>query len=211
MDKEKRGRGRSGRGERGRGRGSGRGDKSGFRCYECGAFGNFANEFDKNHLYPAAPPLTPYKETMFPIVKKKVLEGVLLDDEVDEKLKGLTTVKLCVRLNSLEYMQKQINILEVGIKKSWASIMLSGNTKLSVETTNYLHSDSESVDELFVDTLDIFRDSTADAIRKLLLSWSSSFISGDGIKTCPSSFEPFFSRLKTCPQDLDLEHMDIDL
>lgn len=40
-----RGQGRGfGRGERGRGRGSGRGDKSGFRCYECGAFGHFANE-----------------------------------------------------------------------------------------------------------------------------------------------------------------------
>ncbi|KAD6454901.1 hypothetical protein E3N88_09607 [Mikania micrantha] len=109
------------------------------------------------------------KETMFPIVKKKVLGGVLLDQEVDEKLQELTTVKLCVKLNALEYMQKQINILEDGIKKSWASIMVSGNsknTKLSVETTNYLHSDSESVDELFVATLDIFRDSTADAIRK---------------------------------------------
>ncbi|KAD4384837.1 hypothetical protein E3N88_25005 [Mikania micrantha] len=43
-----RGRGRGfGRGERGRGRGSGRGDKSGFRFYECGAFGHFANELIK--------------------------------------------------------------------------------------------------------------------------------------------------------------------
>nr|KAJ0220637.1 hypothetical protein LSAT_V11C200078270 [Lactuca sativa] len=43
-----RGRGRGfGRGERGRGRGSGRGDKSGFRCYECGKHGLFANECTK--------------------------------------------------------------------------------------------------------------------------------------------------------------------
>ncbi|MFS7918713.1 hypothetical protein Hanom_Chr03g00204361 [Helianthus anomalus] len=38
---------------------------------------------DKKHLYPAAPPLTCYKETMFPIVKKQVLDSVILDEEVD--------------------------------------------------------------------------------------------------------------------------------
>ncbi|CAH1413257.1 unnamed protein product [Lactuca virosa] len=43
-----RGRGRGfGRGERGRGRGSGRGDKRGFRCYECGEYGHFASESTK--------------------------------------------------------------------------------------------------------------------------------------------------------------------
>ncbi|KAL8207792.1 hypothetical protein R6Q57_007204, partial [Mikania cordata] len=131
---------------------------------------NLVNQLvDKNRLFPAAPPLTRYKETMFPIVKKKMIESVLLDEEVDEKLKGLTTAKLCVRLNTLEYMQKQINILEDGIKKSWASIMVSGNSKttnISVGTTNYLHSDSESVDELFIATFNSIRDSTDDAIRK---------------------------------------------
>ncbi|KAK9076709.1 hypothetical protein SSX86_005043 [Deinandra increscens subsp. villosa] len=124
---------------------------------------------DKNHLYPAAPPLTRYKETMFPIVKKKVLESVLLEEEVDEKLKGLTAVKLCVRLNTLEYTQKQINILEDGIKKSWASVVSqnSRDSKLSAGTTVLMHSDSESVDELFVATFDSIRDSIADAIRKI--------------------------------------------
>ncbi|KAI3693593.1 hypothetical protein L1987_76540 [Smallanthus sonchifolius] len=124
---------------------------------------------DKKHLYPAAPPLTRYKETIFPIVKKKVLDSVILDEEVDKKLTVLTAVKLCVRLNTLEYMQKQINILEDGIKKSWASTMVSGNSrdsKLSGGTTDFIHNDSESVDELFVATFDSIRDSIADAIRK---------------------------------------------
>ncbi|XP_024993695.1 protein unc-13 homolog isoform X2 [Cynara cardunculus var. scolymus] len=124
---------------------------------------------EKHHLYPAAPPLTRYKETMFPIVKKKVVESVLLDEEVDEKLRGLTVNKLCVRLNTLQYMQKQINILEDGIKKSWAS-MGPGNSRDCKEppgTTDFILTDSESVDELFVATFDSIRDSVADAIRKI--------------------------------------------
>ncbi|KAD3337649.1 hypothetical protein E3N88_33169 [Mikania micrantha] len=36
-----------GRGERGRGRGSDQGDKSGFRCFECGEFGHFGYECTK--------------------------------------------------------------------------------------------------------------------------------------------------------------------
>ncbi|XP_071702005.1 protein unc-13 homolog isoform X2 [Rutidosis leptorrhynchoides] len=124
---------------------------------------------DKNHLYPAPPPLTRYKETMFPIVRKKVVETLLLDEEVDDKLIGLTGSKLCVRLNTLQYMQKQINILEDGIKSSWASAMASrysGDSKIPLETTEFVHTENESVDELFVATFDTIRDSIADAIRK---------------------------------------------
>ncbi|KAD6119165.1 hypothetical protein E3N88_10436 [Mikania micrantha] len=47
-DERQYGRGRGfGRGERGRGRGSGRGDKSGFRCFDCGEFGHFGYECTK--------------------------------------------------------------------------------------------------------------------------------------------------------------------
>ncbi|CAH1415567.1 unnamed protein product [Lactuca virosa] len=95
---------------------------------------------------------------MFPIVKKKVVESVFLDEEVEEKLKELTAVKLCVRLNTLQYMQKQINLLEDGIKKSWTSTMGKTDSMLI---------DSESLDELFVATFDSIRDSVADAIRKI--------------------------------------------
>ncbi|XP_076897631.1 protein unc-13 homolog isoform X1 [Bidens hawaiensis] len=122
---------------------------------------------DKKHLYPAPPPLTRYKETMFPIVKKKVLDSVILDEEVNEKLEGLTAVKLCVRLNTLEYMQKQIDILEDGIKKSWASTTVSGNSRDPAGTTDITHDDSEAIDALFVATFDSIRDSIADAIRKI--------------------------------------------
>ncbi|GJV03152.1 protein unc-13 homolog isoform X3 [Tanacetum coccineum] len=125
---------------------------------------------EKNHLYPAAPPLTRYKEAMFPIAKKKVVESLLLDEEVDEKLKGLTAVKLCVRLNTLQYLQKQINVLEDGIKKSWASAMVSGDSresKIPPGTTDHMLADSESVDELFVATFDSIRDSVAGAIRNI--------------------------------------------
>ncbi|KAL7608412.1 hypothetical protein Lser_V15G09834 [Lactuca serriola] len=118
----------------------------------------FSQLVEKNHLYPAAPPLTRYKDAMFPIVKKKVVESVFLDEEVEEKLKELTAVKLCVRLNTLQYMQKQINLLEDGIKKSWTSTMGKTDSMLI---------DSESLDELFVATFDSIRDSVADAIRKI--------------------------------------------
>ncbi|GKC63793.1 protein unc-13 homolog isoform X5, partial [Tanacetum coccineum] len=132
---------------------------------------------EKNHLYPAAPPLTRHKEAMFPIAKKKVVESLLLDEEVDEKLKGLTAVKLCVRLNTLQYLQKQINVLEDGIKKSWAEVKFSNvqksnfnsvlPAKIPPGTTDHMLADSESVDELFVATFDSIRDSVAGAIRNI--------------------------------------------
>jgi hypothetical protein len=57
---------------------------------------------EKNHLYPMAPPLTRYEETVIPIMKKKVLEHKLLEDDVRNKLNELTISKLCVRLNTLK-------------------------------------------------------------------------------------------------------------
>uniref|UniRef100_A0A5B7C3J2 MHD1 domain-containing protein n=1 Tax=Davidia involucrata TaxID=16924 RepID=A0A5B7C3J2_DAVIN len=127
---------------------------------------------EKYHLYPSAPPLTRYKEAVFPIIKKKLADCVLLEDEVNAKLNELTISKLCVRLNTLQYIQKQIGILEDGIRKSWALVRSCENRRWSNEkTSGTLDRDvlmsSESVDELFVATFDNIRDTAADAIRKI--------------------------------------------
>ncbi|KAJ0049443.1 hypothetical protein Pint_16079 [Pistacia integerrima] len=58
---------------------------------------------EKSHLYPSAPPLTRYKDAVLPMVKKKLLEFTFLDESVSMKLKGLTTPKLCIRLNTLQH------------------------------------------------------------------------------------------------------------
>ncbi|KAI5655545.1 hypothetical protein M9H77_32732 [Catharanthus roseus] len=76
---------------------------------------------DKQNLYPPMPPLTRYKEATFPVIKKKLAECAVLDNEVNKKLHELTTAKLCIRLNTLQYIQKQICVLEEGIRESWAS------------------------------------------------------------------------------------------
>lgn len=57
---------------------------------------------EKNYLYPAAPPLTRFTETVMPVMKKKLLESTVLDDNIVNKLNELTISKLCVRLNTLQ-------------------------------------------------------------------------------------------------------------
>ncbi|KAL8106727.1 hypothetical protein AgCh_023473 [Apium graveolens] len=123
---------------------------------------------DKHHLYPPVPPLTRYKETVFPVIKKKVVENVLLEEEVNSNLAELTVSKLCIRLNTLQYIQKQMGILEDGIRKSWGSATLSENNRGEEhpEASETVLEYSESVDELFVATFDSLRDTAADAIRR---------------------------------------------
>ncbi|KAH9777756.1 DNA topoisomerase 4 subunit B [Citrus sinensis] len=191
---------------------------------------------EQKHLYPSAPPLTRYEETVLPMLKKKLLEFTVLDKSVSEKLNELTIPKLCIRLNTLQYIQKQVSVLEEGIRKSWALVgpavdqasakmvqwymkfespedrgeglaktgtMMSqwksrslflcllytlkchwvvyacgppsqlciyfeeaeGETEESLER-NFLTS-SEAVDELFITTLNIIRDTATGAIRKI--------------------------------------------
>lgn len=57
---------------------------------------------EQKHLYPSAPPLTRYEETVLPMLKKKLLEFTVLDKSVSEKLNELTIPKLCIRLNTLQ-------------------------------------------------------------------------------------------------------------
>ncbi|PON58344.1 hypothetical protein PanWU01x14_167360 [Parasponia andersonii] len=121
---------------------------------------------EKNHLYPSAPPLTRYKETSMPIMKKKLIESILLDGNVINKLSRLTVSKLCVRLNTLKYIEKQINILEDGIKKSWAPVRKSNNENWVEKEPNEITS-GEEVDELFATTFDIIRDASFNGISKI--------------------------------------------
>ncbi|XP_061955444.1 protein unc-13 homolog isoform X4 [Populus nigra] len=124
---------------------------------------------EKNHLYPSAPPITRYTETVIPMIKRSLVVGTLLDETVARKLNELTIPKLCIRLNTLQYIQKQVAILEDGIRKSWGLIRPSldqRQMKEEVLEERSLLTSSEAVDALFATTCHIIRDTTTDAIRK---------------------------------------------
>lgn len=122
---------------------------------------------EKNYLYPSAPPLTRHKETTIPVMKKKFLECMPLDDNVYDKLNNLTIPKLCIRMNTLKYIQKQIDILEDGIRKSWAHVRQSVDKKCAKEQPLGTSACNEQIDELFYTTFDIIRDTTATVISKI--------------------------------------------
>ncbi|XP_057977083.1 protein unc-13 homolog isoform X2 [Malania oleifera] len=127
---------------------------------------------EKKHLFPSVPSLTRYTETFIPAVKKKSVECTLLDEKVSNKLNELTLPKLCVRLNTVQYIQKKIGTLEDGVRNSWALIKPSVNqiwsSEKHPETLGIASSmSSECVDELFITTFNSIRDFTADIICKL--------------------------------------------
>ncbi|KAL4332520.1 hypothetical protein GQ457_07G009270 [Hibiscus cannabinus] len=127
---------------------------------------------EKNHLYPSAPPLTRYTETAIPLIKKRLNEYKVIDDNVLDRLKELTMPKLCIRLNTLLYIQKQVGQLEDGIRKSWAVVRPSlDQTQAEKEPVEILESDSlthhEAVDELFATTFSIIRDTAKDIGEKI--------------------------------------------
>uniref|UniRef100_K3Y5E8 MHD1 domain-containing protein n=2 Tax=Setaria italica TaxID=4555 RepID=K3Y5E8_SETIT len=77
-------------------------------------------------LLPRAPVLTRYAESMNPFAKRKLIEPTVPEEKVATKLNNLTVPKLCVKLNTLQFIRDQLDAIEEGIKRSWISV-LSGN------------------------------------------------------------------------------------
>ncbi|KAL3818096.1 hypothetical protein ACJIZ3_004001 [Penstemon smallii] len=124
---------------------------------------------EKKNLYPSMPPLTRYKEAAFPIVKRKVVERLILDSEMYKLLDELTPSQLCIRLNTYRYIQKQTAVLEDGIRNSWKSVTschIDRYYKIAETLDVTVDLNDESISELFVATLDCIKDSAAHAIIK---------------------------------------------
>ncbi|XAR70329.1 hypothetical protein NMG60_11027149 [Bertholletia excelsa] len=127
---------------------------------------------EKRHLYPSVPSLTRYEEAVFPVMKRKLVDCVILEREVIDKMKALSTTTLCIRLNTLRYIQKHVDTLEEGIRKSWSLLHRGENQTHSKEELVDVSGGfdciiNKSVDELFVANFDSIKDTAADAIRKI--------------------------------------------
>ncbi|KAL6986196.1 hypothetical protein U1Q18_019564 [Sarracenia purpurea var. burkii] len=127
---------------------------------------------EKYHLYPSLPPLTRYEETIFPVMKKKLVGCAPVEEDVNDRLNALTTSTLCIRLNTLIYIQRQVDALEDGMRKSWALVRQSESQTWAKEKPVEISessdcTSSESVDELFVANFDSIKDTAADGIRKI--------------------------------------------
>ncbi|KMT12138.1 hypothetical protein BVRB_5g100900 [Beta vulgaris subsp. vulgaris] len=131
---------------------------------------------DKSHLYPPAPSLTRYEETFVPITRKKTIELKILDDNSSNALDQLTISKLCVRLNTLQFIRNQIGSLEDGMRKSWGLVRPSVNRRwfniieeeLPEVLERTMSMNEESIDELFATTFDGIINSTTNAIIKVV-------------------------------------------
>ncbi|CAN6860069.1 unnamed protein product [Brassica oleracea] len=125
---------------------------------------------DKKLLYPAAPPLTRFTEGVMPAMKRKSLEFAEPDNKMVTKLDELTIPKLCIRLNTLCYIQKQISATEDGIRKSLTLVRSSLDKRSKIETDEAEEENSlthsEAVDELFATTYDSLRETNANCITK---------------------------------------------
>ncbi|BBN07882.1 hypothetical protein MPTK1_4g07000 [Marchantia polymorpha subsp. ruderalis] len=77
---------------------------------------------DKGDLIPPAPSLTRYKKDMSIKAqsKKKVADPRLPDERRSTEINFLTTVRLCVRLNTLHHILVLVDALEDHIRERWA-------------------------------------------------------------------------------------------
>ncbi|KAG6556604.1 hypothetical protein Mapa_001545 [Marchantia paleacea] len=77
---------------------------------------------DKGDLIPPAPSLTRYKKDVAIKAqsKKKLVDPRLPDERRSTEINFLTTVRLCVRLNTLHHILVQVDALEDHIRERWA-------------------------------------------------------------------------------------------
>lgn len=105
-----------------------------------------------------------------PAMKRKSLEFAEPDNKMVTKLDELTIPKLCIRLNTLCYIQKQISAIEDGIRKSLTLVRSSLDKRSKIETDEAEEENSlthsEAVDELFATTYDSLRETNANCITK---------------------------------------------
>ncbi|XP_042446950.1 protein unc-13 homolog [Zingiber officinale] len=89
-----------------------------FLVYTQGVIEKLVNKED---LIPPEPILTRYKKEsgIKAFVKKEVAEIRVVEDKKSSQISSLTTVKLCVRLNTLHYAITQLNKLEDSIYDRW--------------------------------------------------------------------------------------------
>jgi hypothetical protein len=106
-------------------------------------------------LLPTAPVLTRYAESINPFAKRKLIEPTVPEEKVANKLNNLTVAKLCVKLNTLQYIRDQLDTIEEGIKQSWVDVQSAVRL---LDYLSYMGSDGvtstnspsdESIDELF--------------------------------------------------------------
>ncbi|KAM0838590.1 hypothetical protein ACQ4PT_060878 [Festuca glaucescens] len=118
-------------------------------------------------LLPTAPVLTRYAESINPFAKRKLIEPAVREEKVANKLNNLTVPKLCVKLNTLQYIRDQLDTIEEGIKQSWVDVQSAVGL---LDYLSYMASDGvtlkdspsdESIDELFT----IFDDVRSSAVN----------------------------------------------
>ncbi|CAM8980278.1 unnamed protein product [Rhodiola kirilowii] len=122
---------------------------------------------DKNHLRPVIPPLTRYEESIIPMTKKKLVECDVMAPGMRKKLDNLTISKLCNRLNTLQYLQKQLIILEANLKESWSLAQTSTDKQCRNDMDEAQPNSKDSTQALFAVTFDSIKEAASYAISKI--------------------------------------------